>query len=177
MLSHPQFKPYSPAVNKTGRIIARVLPFLLGFIFLLFLLALRLDWISEEPPAGEIRAGLSPADAELSLSLSPRGRETARLFDPGDKIYARLRLRGVAPGRHTASFHWLNPRGRIQETYEKTFMPRRGRHDCWSWLELRGADWLPVSLGPFGSARFRGRWRVRAFLDGKLLDESEFVVE
>ncbi len=165
-------------VNKPGRIIARSLSLLLGLIFLLYLLAVRFSWISVTPPPSENNeAALSPASGALSLALSPRGKEGRRNFTWGEKIYARARLQEVSPGRHVVSFRWINPRGRLEEVYKKPFSSRRGRYNCWSWLELKGADWFPISLGSFGPAKFRGRWRVRVDLDEKLLVESEFIVE
>jgi len=165
-------------VKKTGKIIARVLPFLCGVFFLISLLAVRFKWISVElsPSPVNAEAVFSAATSEVSLASSPRGRYDRRNFTLGEKIYARVQLQGVSPGKHLVSFRWINPRGKLEESYKKSFSPHRGRYNCWSWLELKGADWFPVSLGSFGTTRFRGLWRVRIFLDEKFLDESEFVV-
>lgn len=162
-----------------GKKIGRVLPLLFGLISLVYLAAVRFDWIlseNPEPPEemGEVSAS---ADCDLTFSSSPRGTAVRRNFTRGEKIYARVSLRGIPSGDHALSFHWINPRGEIQEIYNKPFLSRRGRYNCWSWLELKGEDWFPVSIGPFGPARFRGQWRMRVLLDEKFLDESEFIVE
>ena len=166
-------------MNPPGQTIARYFPLLLGFILLIYLLVVRFNWIPVEllPSPENKETVLSPAECSLSLSSSPGGEEGLRTFSPGGKIYARVQLQKVTPGKHTVSFYWINPRGGVEEIYDQDFSPRGGSYHCWSWLKLKGADWFPVSIGSFGPAGFRGHWGVRVYLDEKMLAQREFVVK
>ncbi|MFH1038376.1 MAG: hypothetical protein V1789_06895 [PVC group bacterium] len=122
---------------------------------------------------------LSPAKSTLFLGASPQRSKSGAgrtEFRFGEKIYATVVVSRVEPGDHSLVFRWINPRGSVQETFRKEFHSAGGRYRCWSWLELRGEDLFPVSIGPFGTGRFLGRWGIRVWLDDLFLTGTGFVV-
>lgn len=96
-------------------------------------------------------------------------------FGFGEKIYAFATLRKVPPGTHNLSFHWFTPGGKCQEVYRRNFRAEDGVYSGWSWIELEG-EIFPVSLGPLGSGKFIGDWRVKIYCDGFFLTETAFSV-
>ncbi len=125
---------------------------------------------SPAAPAGRaaLLLGSSPASASETRSRSE--------FGFGEKVFATAAVAGVEPGDHVLTFRWFNPRGGLQETFRKPFSSRGGDYRAWSWLELRGEEWLGFPLGPLGPGRFLGRWRVEAELDGVFLRRAFFCV-
>ncbi len=119
---------------------------------------------------------LSPVESSLHLGSS-RGGDTRREFGLGEKIYATVSLKDLEEGEYTLTFSWIRPGGGVQETYRKKFHSPGGNYRCWSWLELSGDELFSFSIGPFGSGKFLGGWRIRVYLDGLLLASDEFHVK
>jgi len=122
------------------------------------------------PPAANVSLLLDSSPADRS------GRSGRSEFGFGERIYATVEIERVAPGDHLLTFRWFNPRGGLQETFRRPFSSPGRSYRAWSWLELRGDEWLGFPLGPLGPGRFLGRWRVEAVLDGAPLAESAFTV-
>lgn len=127
------------------------------------------------PPASvtpSVRAvlllGSSPASSEERASRSE--------FGFGEKVYATAVFDRVESGDHVLAFRWFNPRGGLQETFRRSFSSPGGEYRAWSWLELRGEEWLGFPLGPLGPGRFLGRWRIEVELDGKIISRDRFTV-
>ncbi len=128
--------------------------------------------------ADPVRPGKSGADCTLTVcSEIKEGRPAGRRkkFGFSEKIYAFADIRDVPPGRHRLTFHWINPRRKVQETFRKEFSAVGGGYRSWAWLELEG-EFFPISLGPIGSGKFFGKWTVKTFLDGFFLAEADFEV-
>lgn len=124
----------------------------------------------EEPPAGR---------AVLLLNSSPAGfdqRGSRDEFNFAEAIYATILIDEVEPGERVLTFRWFNPRGGVQENFRREFSSSGGGYRAWSWMELRGEDWLALPLGPLGPGRFLGRWRVEVDLDGAFLARAAFTV-
>ncbi len=128
--------------------------------------------------AEPVRSGKSEADGSLTLCSEIKdGRPAGRkgLFGFSEKIYAFADIKNIPPGRHRLTFHWINPRRKVQETFRKEFETAGGGYRSWAWLELEG-EFFPISLGPIGSGKFFGKWTVKTFLDGLFLAEANFEV-
>ena len=119
---------------------------------------------------------LSSVESELHLGSS-RGGEPRRQFGLGEKIYATVSLEDLEEGDYTLTFHWIRPGGGVQETYRKKFHSPGGNYRCWAWLELTGDELFSFSIGPFGSGKFLGGWKIRVYLNGLLLKAEKFMVE
>jgi len=114
----------------------------------------------------------------LGLAIGGRGEDNARRqFNLSEKIYATVSLKDLEKGDYTLTFRWIKPGGGVQETFRKKFYSQGGNYRCWSWLELTGDDLLPFSIGPLGTGKFLGQWKVRVYLNGVLLNSEEFVVK
>ena len=121
-----------------------------------------------------------PARAEMVMGSAPARRPdqpSDTSFSLGEKIYAAVFIRNPLPGRRTVSFHWINPSGNLQERFDKTIADSPPGYRCWSWIKLSGDEFLPVSIGPFSTKKFLGKWRVEIYLDGIFLTSKNFVVE
>ena len=122
---------------------------------------------------------LSQVESSLLLGSSregPGSGTTRAEFSLGEKIYATVVLKRLERGDHSITFLWVNPKGTVQERYRKDFFSPGGDYRCWSWLELTGEELIPISIGPFGSGRFLGRWQARVYLDGAFLTGHDFMV-
>ena len=119
---------------------------------------------------------LSPVESSLQLGSS-RGGEPRREFGLGERIYATVSLKDLEEGDYTLAFRWIKPGGGVQETFRKKFHSPGGNYRCWSWLELTGDELISFSIGPFGSGKFLGGWKIRVYLNGLLLNSEEFVVQ
>ena len=119
---------------------------------------------------------LSSVESSLHLGSS-RGGNSRREFGLGEKIYATVSLKDLEEGDYTLTFRWIKPGGGVQETYRKKFHSPGGNYRCWSWLELTGDELISFSIGPFGSGKFLGGWKIRVYLNGLLLKSEEFIVE
>ncbi len=120
-----------------------------------------------------------PGRVSLVLGTAPAGsaETTGRSrFAFGDKVYATVVIEEIGPGGHVLTYRWINPRGGIKETFRKEFSDPGGRYRGWSWLELRGEDWLFLPLGPLGPGRFLGTWGIEVSLDGVFLARAGFTV-
>ena len=137
----------------------------------------RSDDSIHTPIAGEEH--LSQVKSSIILGSSgggSRDQNTRREFGLGEKIYATVSLKDLEEGDYTLTFRWIKPGGGIQETFRKKFHSPGGNYRCWSWLELTGEELIPFSIGPFGTGRFLGEWKVRVYLNGVLLNSKEFTV-
>ena len=131
--------------------------------------------VPAHPPGEE----LSARRAVLLLDSSPAGfdqRGSREEFNFAEVIYATILIDEVEPGERVLTFRWVNPRGGVQEICRREFTSPGGGYRAWSWLELRGEEWLPLPLGPIGPRRFLGRWRVEVELDGAFLARAGFTV-
>lgn len=118
---------------------------------------------------------LSQIESSIHIGSS-RGGDSRRQFGLGEKIYATVYLKDLDKGDYTLTFRWIKPGGGVQETFRKKFHSPGGNYRCWSWLELTGDDIIPISIGPFGPGKFLGGWKIRVYLNGKLLNSEDFVV-
>jgi len=132
-------------------------------------------------PSGMVdKEYLSQVESSLFLdsAIGKRGENNARRqFNLSEKIYATVSLKDLEKGDYTLTFRWIKPGGGVQETFRKKFHSPGGNYRCWSWLELTGDDLLPFSIGPLGTGRFLGKWKVRVYLNGVLLNSKEFEVK
>ena len=119
---------------------------------------------------------LSSVESLLHLGSS-RGGDPRREFGLGEKIYATVSLKDLEEGDYTLTFRWIKPGGGVQETFRKKFHSPGGNYRCWSWLELTGDELISFSIGPFGSGKFLGGWKIRVYLNGLLLNSEEFLVK
>lgn len=156
------------------------LPALVFAVLLTAGVALALLWPSSPQPLSPPGKTLPPpAEASLLLDSRPAipGDQAGRSeFDFGETIYATVALSAVEAGDHTLVFRWINPRGGVQETFRKEFHSPGGSYRSWSWLELRGEEFLPLPLGPLGPARFLGPWSIEVDLDASPLTRSAFTI-
>jgi hypothetical protein len=119
---------------------------------------------------------LSSVESSLHLGSS-RGGDPRREFGLGEKIYATVSLKDLEEGDYTLTFRWIKPGGGVQETFRKKFHSPGGNYRGWSWLELTGDELISFSIGPFGSGKFLGGWKVRVYLNSLLLNSEEFTVK
>ena len=145
-----------------------------GVVFVVISPTARKNGRANPPPP-------TPPDCRVTLVLGggPAGwaeRASLREFGFGETIYATALIDGLPPGEHLLIFRWINPQGRVQEKFRRTFYSRGGRYRGWSWLELRGEEWLPFPLGPLGPGRFLGSWRMEILLDGSVVARAGFTV-
>ena len=136
------------------------------------------DDLDQPVTAGEEH--LSQVESSLYLGSSKDGlgeHNARRQFGLGEKIYATVSLKDLEEGDYTLTFRWIKPGGGVQETFRKKFHSPGGNYRCWSWLELTGDELISFSIGPFGSGKFLGGWKIRVYLNGLLLLSEEFVVE
>lgn len=119
---------------------------------------------------------LSSVKSSLYLGSSREG-DPRREFGLGEKIYATVSLKDLEEGDYTLTFRWIRPGGGVQETYRKKFHSPGGNYWYWSWLELTGDELFSFSIGPFGSGKFLGGWKIRVYLNGLLLASEEFMVK
>ena len=119
---------------------------------------------------------LSSVESSLHLGSTREG-DPRREFGLREKIYATVSLKDLEEGDYTLTFRWIRPGGGVQETYRKKFYSPGGNYRCWSWLELTGDELFSFSIGPFGSGKFLGGWKIRVYLNGLLLASEEFMVK
>jgi hypothetical protein len=136
---------------------------------------------SDEPihPGMVDKEYLSQVELFLFLGSAKGGlgdENTRRQFGLSEKIYATASLKKLKEGDYTLTFRWIKPGGGVQETFRKKFHSPGGNYRCWSWLQLTGEELIPFSIGPFGTGRFLGEWKVRVYLNGLLLNSEEFTV-
>jgi len=127
-------------------------------------------------PGIVVEEHLSSVKSSLHLGSSRAG-DPRQEFGLGEKIYATVFLKDLEEGDYTLTFRWIKPGGVVQETFRKKFHSPGGNYRCWSWLELTGDELISFSIGPFGSGKFLGGWKIRVYLNGLLLASEEFVVK
>ncbi len=145
-----------------------------GAVIVWLLPSSRLPFPVENSPSAPLPGGVS-----LVLGPAPAGSaetDGRSRFAFGDKVYATVKLEEVGPGGHRLTYRWINPRGGVQESFQKDFISTGGSYRGWSWLELRGEEWLALPLGPLGPGRFLGNWRIQVELDGVPLAGAGFTV-
>ncbi len=155
------------------------------FLILSGLLAAGIAFVVISPPisrpgaSGPPREPAFSAPVVLILGPAPAGRgerASLREFSFGETIYATVLFEELPPGEHLLAYRWINPGGGVEETFRRRFYSPQGSYRGWSWLELRGEDWLPLPLGPLGPGRFLGSWRVEIDLDGAPAARAAFTV-
>ncbi|MBI5643552.1 MAG: hypothetical protein HY954_08785 [Deltaproteobacteria bacterium] len=123
------------------------------------------------------------ADASVNVSrivLTNNIKEAKALssFDCKDKVHVLI-PKVKANGAHLLEAYWINPEGKRQQYSRQEFTVGKKPVDVWVWLEFNPASGgrLFSSIDPSaGMGQFVGNWRVRVYLDEKLIEEKDFMV-
>lgn len=100
-------------------------------------------------------------------------------FDCNEKIYVVGTFDKLGEGEHTAEVLWINPRGERQDYAVHRFSGGRYKQNVWFWLELRAGTGgvLFGKINPSaGMEEFIGKWKVKFYIDRKLIDTKAFFV-
>jgi len=103
-------------------------------------------------------------------------------FDCAERIFLVLELEQARPGRHTLEVLWRDPDGKRRERTHYPFTVGGGADArVWAWLRLHPGSGHYVDRWLFqdesaGLRHFAGQWLARVYLNGRLLDETEFLV-
>lgn len=111
----------------------------------------------------------------LTLSKDLASRTPAEDFDCRERIYLITNWFHVS-GAHRVTAQWYNPEGALQDEGHLDFEARSQETSGWLGLEFLNVEDPGSQRLNAEVARFYGRWKVRVFLDHRLLEEREFFV-
>lgn len=126
-------------------------------------------------PAPGFAAEVDVPSYTLKLSRDLVEQEPAKEFDCRQRVYLITTWFKVS-GSHRIKAQWFNPEGTLQDEGQLDFTGGSKETSAWLGLEFLNVEDPGSKHLNAEMARFYGQWKVKVFLDGRLLEEREFFV-
>jgi tetratricopeptide (TPR) repeat protein len=94
-------------------------------------------------------------------------QEITKKFSTSDeKVVVFIEIYKLS-GNHKFRIEWYTPAGKLYTSYPHDISPAGERYRTWYYCKINGAK----------AANFRGKWKIKIYLDGDFVKEENFWIE
>ena len=154
---------------KFSRILKRVCFLLLVFYFIIMVLALT-SWADKRSSIIDVPSYTSFLASDLDK------KKPAKQFSCTNPIYLHFAWY-LLEGSHQVNVFWINPGGKEENQVQLKFIAEKKITNNWVALKFKNIfDEINPLTPNLKAEKFSGKWKVRIFLDRKLLETLDFSV-